>query len=136
MPVSNENDTVAYEELRFGDNDTLGGLVCNLLEADLLVFVVDGREGLVPGDRTIARELRERGVPVLLAVNKADDRRAREGAAEFYQTQYELLKSRSVAERTVASHGRQPRAPAPASASVHAAWSGWRPTGPFAVRSC
>ncbi|MBI5451188.1 MAG: glutamate 5-kinase [Gammaproteobacteria bacterium] len=41
VPVINENDTVAYEELRFGDNDTLGGLVCNLLEADLLVLLTD-----------------------------------------------------------------------------------------------
>src|SRR5215213_5159240 len=44
--------------------------------ADLLIFVVDGREGLVPGDQTIARELRETGLPVILAVNKSDDRRA------------------------------------------------------------
>ena len=55
--------------------------------ADLLVFLVDGREGLVPGDQTIARELREAGVPVLMAVNKTDDKRA--SAAEFYQLGYE-----------------------------------------------
>src|SRR5580765_1659008 len=38
--------------------------------ADLLVFLVDGREGLVPGDEHIARELRATGRPVLLAINK------------------------------------------------------------------
>jgi GTP-binding protein len=57
--------------------------------ADLLVFVVDGREGLVPGDEEIARELRETGRPVLLAVNKADDKRARAGALEFYRLGFE-----------------------------------------------
>lgn len=53
--------------------------------ADLLVFVTDGREGLVGGDETIARELRETGRPVLLAVNKTDDKRARDAAVEFYR---------------------------------------------------
>lgn len=50
--------------------------------ADLLVFVVDGREGLVPADQAIARELRQTGKPVLLAVNKTDDKRA--SSADFY----------------------------------------------------
>jgi len=57
--------------------------------ADLLVFLVDGREGLVSGDQTIARELRETGLPVVLAVNKADDKRAAAGAMEFYQLGFE-----------------------------------------------
>jgi GTP-binding protein len=57
--------------------------------ADLLVFVVDGRDGLLPGDGAIARELRETGAPVLLAVNKTDDKRARSGALEFYQLGFE-----------------------------------------------
>ena len=41
VPVVNENDTVAAEELRFGDNDTLAALVANLIEADLLVILTD-----------------------------------------------------------------------------------------------
>ena len=53
--------------------------------ADLLVMVVDGREGLASGDETIARELRETGHPVLLAINKTDDKRARNSSMEFYQ---------------------------------------------------
>src|SRR5262245_26651432 len=53
--------------------------------ADLLVFVVDGREGLVPADQEIARRLRETGRPVLLAVNKTDDKRAEQSALEFFQ---------------------------------------------------
>ena len=56
-----------------------------LAEADLLVLVVDGREGLVPGDRDIARDARAADRPLLLAINKMDDRRARAGALDFYQ---------------------------------------------------
>jgi glutamate 5-kinase len=41
IPVVNENDTVATEELRFGDNDTLAALVANLIEADLLILLTD-----------------------------------------------------------------------------------------------
>jgi glutamate 5-kinase len=41
VPVVNENDTVATEEIRFGDNDTLAALVANLVEADLLVLLTD-----------------------------------------------------------------------------------------------
>src|ERR1700704_6436297 len=44
-----------------------------IVGADLVVLVCDGREGLVGGDEIIARELRETGKPLLLAVNKADD---------------------------------------------------------------
>jgi GTP-binding protein len=53
--------------------------------ADLVVMVADGREGLVPGDETIARELQETGKPLLMAVNKTDDKRARDASMEFYQ---------------------------------------------------
>ena len=49
VPVVNENDTVATEELRFGDNDTLAALVANLLEADLLVLLTD-QAGLFDSD--------------------------------------------------------------------------------------
>ena len=41
IPVINENDTVATEEIRFGDNDTLAALVANLIDADLLVILTD-----------------------------------------------------------------------------------------------
>ena len=56
-----------------------------IADADLLVLVVDGREGLVGGDREIAQAVREAGKPALLAVNKIDDRRARDAALEMYQ---------------------------------------------------
>src|SRR5688572_19606628 len=41
IPIINENDTVAIDEIRFGDNDTLGALVTNLIEADVLVILTD-----------------------------------------------------------------------------------------------
>jgi GTP-binding protein len=62
-----------------------------IVGANLLVFVVDGRDGLASGDETIARELRETGIPVIVAVNKTDDKRARYGAAEFYQLGFEPI---------------------------------------------
>src|SRR4051812_15566523 len=56
-----------------------------LAEADLLVFVVDGREGMVPGDREIAAAVRAANKPAILAVNKTDDKRARAGVVDFYE---------------------------------------------------
>ncbi len=41
VPVVNENDTVVTDEIRFGDNDTLGALVANLIEADVLIILTD-----------------------------------------------------------------------------------------------
>ncbi|MFM9915977.1 MAG: glutamate 5-kinase [Rhizobacter sp.] len=41
IPVINENDTVVNDEIKFGDNDTLGALVANLIEADALVILTD-----------------------------------------------------------------------------------------------
>lgn len=41
VPIINENDTVSVEELRFGDNDTLGALVANLIEADMFICLTD-----------------------------------------------------------------------------------------------
>jgi glutamate 5-kinase len=49
LPVINENDTVVNEEIKFGDNDTLGALVANLVEADALVILTDQR-GLYSAD--------------------------------------------------------------------------------------
>jgi glutamate 5-kinase len=49
IPVINENDTVVTDEIRFGDNDTLGSLVTNLIEADALIILTD-QAGLYTGD--------------------------------------------------------------------------------------
>jgi glutamate 5-kinase len=53
VPVVNENDTVATDELRFGDNDRLAALVASMLGADLLVLLSDV-EGLLDGDPRVA----------------------------------------------------------------------------------
>lgn len=60
-----------------------------IASADVVVFLVDGREGVVPGDEEIARALHAAGKPVIVAVNKTDDRRARNRALEFYQFGFE-----------------------------------------------
>jgi len=57
--------------------------------ADVFVFVVDGREGLVPADLEIAVALRQTGRPVLVAINKTDDKRSRAGALDFYELGFE-----------------------------------------------
>src|SRR5262249_51164072 len=49
IPVINENDTVVTDEIKFGDNDTLGALVANLIEADALVILTD-QPGLYESD--------------------------------------------------------------------------------------
>src|SRR3569623_1966920 len=63
VPVVNENDTVAVDEIRFGDNDTLGALVANLVEAELLVLLTDqagmyDRAPRVPRDAQFIHEAR------------------------------------------------------------------------------
>ncbi len=63
IPIINENDTVATEEIRFGDNDNLSAQVANLIEADLLVLLTD-QEGLYTADPRVdaqAQLIREVG---------------------------------------------------------------------------
>jgi glutamate 5-kinase len=63
VPIINENDTVVTDEIKFGDNDTLGALVTNLLDADALVILTD-QVGLFTADprkdpsATLVREAR------------------------------------------------------------------------------
>lgn len=49
VPIINENDTVVTDEIKFGDNDTLGALVTNLIDADALVILTD-QQGLFTAD--------------------------------------------------------------------------------------
>jgi len=49
IPIINENDTVVTDEIKFGDNDTLGALVANLIEADVLIILTD-QSGLYTAD--------------------------------------------------------------------------------------
>lgn len=55
IPIINENDTVVTDEIRFGDNDTLGALVTNLIEAESLVILTD-QQGLFTSDPRFAPE--------------------------------------------------------------------------------
>ena len=49
IPVVNENDTVSFDQIRFGDNDTLGSLLANLIEAELYIILTD-QKGLYTKD--------------------------------------------------------------------------------------
>lgn len=49
VPIINENDTVVTDEIKFGDNDTLGALVANLIDADALIILTD-QQGLYTAD--------------------------------------------------------------------------------------
>jgi GTPase len=60
-----------------------------IASADAIVFVVDGRDGVVSGDEEIAKTIRPVGVPVILAVNKTDDKRSQSRVVEFYQLGFE-----------------------------------------------
>jgi glutamate 5-kinase len=66
VPIINENDTVAIDEIRFGDNDTLASLVTNLIEADALVILTD-QAGLYD------RDPRKDAAAVLIADGQAGD---------------------------------------------------------------
>ena len=75
-----------------GDDDVLGlnrQVLLAVEESDLLIFVVDGKEGLVAADETVWQELREYSKPSILVVNKADTRAAQEGHYEFYRLGFE-----------------------------------------------
>src|SRR6187399_966 len=58
---------------------------------DVFIFVVDTREGLVPGDEQIAQRLRLTGKPVILALNKTDDTRGRVRVLEFYRMGFDTM---------------------------------------------
>jgi GTPase len=62
-----------------------------IASADVVVLVVDGREGLIPGDEEIAASLRAVDAPIVVAVNKIDDRRARGATVEFYTLGFEPI---------------------------------------------
>ena len=68
VPVINENDTVATEEIRFGDNDTLAALVANLVEADLLLILTD-QQGLFTADPSVHAD-----ATLISQINVNDDR--------------------------------------------------------------
>ncbi|MBF8223551.1 glutamate 5-kinase [Halomonas sp. 328] len=109
VPVINENDTVVTDEIRFGDNDTLGALVANLLEAEALIILTD-QEGLFDADPRHDPEAQ------LIQEGRADDPRlagmAGDGGAlgrggMITKVRAAQLAARSGAVTAIAS-GRQP----------------------------
>ena len=66
IPIINENDTVVTDEIKFGDNDTLGALVTNLIDADVLVILTD-QSGLYTADP------RRDPAATLVAIGEAGD---------------------------------------------------------------
>ncbi|MCK2127993.1 glutamate 5-kinase [Thauera aromatica] len=68
VPIINENDTVVTDEIKFGDNDTLGALVANLIEAEALIILTD-QQGLYTADP------RSDPAATLISEGRAEDRR-------------------------------------------------------------
>ena len=70
IPIVNENDTVAVEEMKFGDNDHLSALVATLLEADLLIILSDV-EGVFDRDPRLSGEARL--IPLIRKIKEVKD---------------------------------------------------------------
>ena len=62
-----------------------------IAQADLLVFVLDGQQGVIPGDLDIVAALRATNRPILAVVNKIDVKKARESALQFYELGFDPL---------------------------------------------
>ena len=62
-----------------------------IAQADLLLLVLDGQQGLIPGDLEIVARLRASDTPILAVVNKIDVRKAREAALQFYELGFDPL---------------------------------------------
>lgn len=112
VPVVNENDTVATDEIRLGDNDTLGALTVNLIEADLLVILTD-QEGLFDSDprgNPEARLVSEADLADPQLVGMAGDSKGalgRGGMRTKLNAAYTAARSGAA---TVIAHGRMPDA--------------------------
>lgn len=95
-------DTGGY--MTGGDDDLLpkirGQVLRAVYESDLVVFLVDSRDGLLPLDKEIAGMLRERGKPVLLAANKVDAKEGREGVSQFHALSVDTIHAVSAEHGT------------------------------------
>jgi len=80
LPVVNENDTIATEEIRFGDNDTLAAMTANLVEAEVLVILTD-QDGLFDSDPRNNPDARM--IAASAATNPALDEMAGEGTGSL-----------------------------------------------------
>lgn len=110
LPVVNENDTIATEEIRFGDNDTLAAMTANLVEADVLVILTD-QDGLFDSDPRNNPEARM--IAASAASNPALDDMAGEGTGSLGRggMATKLLAARRAARSgaaTVILSGKEP----------------------------
>lgn len=110
LPVVNENDTIATEEIRFGDNDTLAAMTANLVEADVLVILTD-QDGLFDSDPRINPNARM--IAASAASNSALDQMAGDSKGELGRggMTTKLLAARRAARSgayTVILSGKQP----------------------------
>jgi glutamate 5-kinase len=110
LPVVNENDTIATEEIRFGDNDTLAAMTANLVEADVLVILTD-QDGLFDSDPRSNPEARM--IAASAASNPALDDMAGEGTGSLGRggMATKLLAARRAARSgavTVILSGKEP----------------------------
>lgn len=110
LPVVNENDTIATEEIRFGDNDTLAAMTANLVEADVLVILTD-QDGLFDADPRSNPEAKM--IAASAASNPALDDMAGEGTGSLGRggMATKLLAARRAARSgaaTVILSGKEP----------------------------
>jgi glutamate 5-kinase len=110
VPVVNENDTVATDEIRLGDNDTLGALTANLIQADLLVILTD-QEGLFEADPRVQpdaalvseAELSDGRLMAMAGASKGE--LGRGGMRTKLTAAYTAARSGAA---TIIAHGRKP----------------------------
>jgi len=111
LPVVNENDTIATDEIRFGDNDTLAAMVANLVEADVLVILTD-QDGLFDSDPRVNPDAKM--IAASAASNPALDDMAAEGVGELGRggMATKLMAARRAARSgatTIILSGKQPK---------------------------
>ena len=101
LPVVNENDTVATDEIRLGDNDTLAAMVCNLIDADALMILTD-QDGLHTADPR--RDPEARRIDAIGVTDESLDAMAGEGRGDLGRGG---MKTKVLAARWAARSGSQ-----------------------------
>ena len=109
IPVINENDTVVTDEIKFGDNDTLAALVCNAIDADLLIILTD-QQGLFNADprndlsATLIRESKAGDTQLEVMASGAGSSLGRGGMLTKVQAAKKAALSGAT---TIIAHGRE-----------------------------
>ncbi|WP_409202340.1 glutamate 5-kinase [Suttonella sp. R2A3] len=111
VPVVNENDTVSYEEIRFGDNDNLGAMVANITGAGAYLMLTD-QQGMYdkhPGEHADAKLIEQAAAndPALLSM--AGKRGGALGSGGMYTKVLAAQKAAHSGTHSLLAHGREPR---------------------------